>query len=166
MAGTLTILSRTLVFGGKFTQDPDLTTAAETIAISKAQTYTDGSSADQANQPWSDEIELAATSGNLDLAGGLTDAFGNTITYTSVKELMIHNTSTTAGQDITISGTFMDNNLLGGGSSTVILGPSGVFMVASPIDGFTVTAGSGDILTVDSGANTITYEIFILGVVA
>ena len=55
--------------------------------------------------------------------------------------------------------------MLGGGSSTIILGPDGWSVLTSPVDGFTVTAASGDILTLDSGANDVAYDIFLAGTV-
>lgn len=165
MAMTLVAMNVRHTYGGKFTQHPDLTKAAETIAIVDSQSYTHGTGANQANQPWGDSIELAGAAATLDLTASLVDSVGNTITFLKIKELRIKNTSTTAGENITISGNFMDNGLLGGGSSTVVLGPGGTFHVSSPIDGYTVTVDTGDKITVDPGDDTITYKIWMLGVV-
>lgn len=164
--GVIASLSQVLNFTGVFTKALDLTTPTEAIAINKSQSLTNGTGSGQANQVFTDQRTVSAASENLDLAGGLTDAFGDTITFTGIKMLMVKNLSTTAGQDLTLSGNFLDDDMLGGGSSTVILGPGGIFFISSPVDGFDVTAGTGDILTVDPAANTISYDIVLLGTVA
>ncbi len=165
MAMTLVTLSRTLVFGGKVTQNPDLTTAAETIAISKAQTYTDGTAANQANQTWGDSHELVGTSITLDLTASLTDAFNNTITFTKIKELLIANTSIVSGETLTLTGNFGDTAFAAGGTFSHIVPPNGIFLVSNPIDGYTVTDPTADKITINSGTDTITYHIWILGVI-
>jgi len=45
----------------------------------------------------------------------------------------------------------------------VNVGPDGYLLVWSPIDGYAVTATSADILQIDPGANTIAYDIVIIG---
>lgn len=165
MATTLVTLTRRITIGGKLTQNTDNATVARRIEIDASQTYTHGTGANQANEDWDDQRTVTAASENLDLAGGITNGFGRTVTFTSVKELFIKNTSTTSGENLTISGSFMDNELLGGTTPTMVLGPGGVFHVASPIDGYAVAAGTDDIITIDPGSDTIIYDIEIVGVI-
>ncbi len=150
---------------GVQTSTLDLTRPTNPIDLSFAHKYTDGTGANEANEFFSDTQVLASASVNLDLAGGLTNAFGSAITFVTVKELTVRNKSTTAGQDLTLSGSFLDNDMLGGGSSTVVLGPSGTFFVSSPVDGFTVTPGTGDVLTL-TNAVSFSFDIAILGTIA
>jgi hypothetical protein len=163
--GAITTLAARVVIGGGFTKALDLSTPIDTLNIENSKVFANGTGANQLNQWWHDTRSVAAASENLDLAGGLTDPFGDTITFTTVKLLYVHNTATTAGYDLILSGTFLDNNILGGGSSTIIMGPDSVQYLTSPVDGFTVTAGTGDVLTVDPGANTIEYDMMIAGTV-
>jgi len=163
--GAITTLAARVTIGGGFTNALDLSTPIDTLNLITSKVFSNGTGADQVNQPWHDQRTLTATSENLDLAGSLVDAFGDTIAFTAVKVLLVHNRSTTTTEDLTLSGSFLDNDMLGGGSSTVVLGPDGVFYITSPVDGFTVTAATGDVLTIDSGAATITYDIILAGTV-
>lgn len=53
---------------------------------------------------------------------------------------------------------------LGGTTPTIKLGKSGVFCNFNPIDGWTVTAGSADIITVTSdGGTDVLYSVFLFG---
>ncbi len=164
MAANLVTLTRRLTFGGKFVKNPAQTKAAETIDIDASQTYTHGTAANQANQPWgSAGVELAAAPGNIDLSGVIVDAFGTTIAFSKIKELWIFNTSIVSGENLTLTGNW--GNAVFGGTFLHIVPPSGHYHVSSPIDGYAVTATSADIITIDPGADTITYKAWALGVV-
>lgn len=162
----LVTLTRRLTFGGKHIKNPAQTKAAETINIVASQTYTHGTGANQANQPWgSEEVELAGAPGNIDLSGVVKDAFNATVAFSKIKELWIYNLSGTSGKILTLTGNFGDAAFAAGGTFSHIVPPNGHFHVSNPIDGYTVTAGTGDIITIDPGDDTITYKAWILGVV-
>jgi hypothetical protein len=137
----------------------DHTTPTSRIGKNLLQTYTSGTGSNQANQWWADRRTLAATSENLDLFGGLTDAFGNTINFVTVKEIAILNRSTTAADFLLISGTA----LAGMASGNIVVWASGRWVLSAPLNGFTIVDAGQDILTVDAGASTITYDIFLIG---
>lgn len=166
--GTIASFSQSLNIKGTFTKALDLSTPSEILSLDKSDTLTDGTGANQIGSQWSNTILLDTNNAfdeSLDLAGGLTDAFGDTITFTTIKVFFIHNKAATSGFDLTISGTFVDNNMLGGGASTIILGPDGWCLLTSPVDGYTVTAGTGDILTLDSVDSDVSLDIFLAGTV-
>ena len=163
--GTLSDLALVLSLSGVFSKALDLTTPSEQLQIAKTLSLADGTGSGQANQLWSDTRTLVATSENLDLAGGLVDAFGDTITFTKVKVLLVHNKATTTLHHLTLSGNFLTNQMMSGASVKLSLDPSSVLFLTSPIDGYAVTADTGDVLNVDAGANTITYDIVLIGTV-
>lgn len=168
--GTIASFAQTLNLTGVFTKALDLSTPNEPFSIPQSQVFIDGSSANQVGSIWHDTITLDTNNAydeSLDLAGDATfkDAFGDAITFTTIKVLYIHNRTTTSGYDLTISGTFINNNLLGGADSTIILGPGGVCLLTSPVDGFAVSAGDGDILTLDSVDSDVILDIFLAGTV-
>jgi len=146
--------------------DTSLDHTEPTARIGKklSQTWTSGTGANQANQWFADRRTVTAASENLDMFGGLTDALGVTINFATIREIVILNRSTTTAEILTISGTAL-TNILGGTSPTVKIGPGGKWVQGSPIDGFTITDTSADVLTIDPGAATITYDIFIIGTV-
>lgn len=112
----------------------------------------------------SDTISLAGSATALDLAGGLTDAFGTAITMVEVTGITVRNNSTTTGEIIIIgAGSNPLLNWVNATGDAVKIGPKGVFHISSPFNGFAVTAGTGDILTLDPGADTISCDYIIHG---
>lgn len=153
---------------GTFTSNPDLTTAIEALAIAVKQDYASGTGAQQGNQFFSDSRSVNGSSENLDLAGGLTDAFGTTLTFTKIRHLAFHNKSTVAAETLLISGNFVTGALLSGwvdDDVKIIVPPRGWLVLSSPEDGYTVTGTSQDIVKVDPGANNISYDLYIIGTV-
>lgn len=165
-----TSLSATLSFilNWTFTNALDLSTTSDSARLNKGDTLANGTGLDQADQLWHDTRSLAATTENLDLAGGITNAFGTTVTFARVKGILIHNKNTTAGHTLTIGGAssaafvlFVDT------SDKYAIGPNGVFFAWEPsAAGKVVTATTADILKMDAGANTIAYDIWIIGATA
>jgi len=143
----------------------DHTTPSERLGKRVSQTWGSGTGDNQANEFWSDRRSLAATSENIDLYGGLTDGFGNTINFATLREILILNRSAVSGEDLTISGNFITTAVLGGTTPTLTVPAGGRFNLSKPVDGFTVTNSSADIITIDAGAATISFDLFLIGTV-
>jgi len=160
----------------------DLATAEDDNQLALLKSLTSGTSGDQVNRMWHDRRRLSQPSGTdlLDLAGGLTDVFGNTLTFTKIKVLLIQNKGMrsgstyvqTAGQDILVGGAtnawaaFLDNDA----SAKVRLRSGGLFVWTAPEDGGRVVAGTSDILQMEwagsaASGDDIDYDIVIMGVV-
>jgi hypothetical protein len=154
----------------------DLTTARDLVTATSPLNYrnrvslTSGTGAGQADLVFSDTRTIAASGDDdLDLAGGLTDANGNTLTFARVKALIV---TAAAGNT---------NNVLVGGDATstfltwvvaepdaVILRPgASLALVAGVADatGYAVTATTGDLLRItnSAGSTSVTYDIVIVG---
>ena len=127
--------------------------------------YGNGTSPNQQNLVWSNSVSIAATTLSLDLLGVLSSQLdGGSVNLARVTGFAIRNTSATATEVLTIGGNanaFV--NWVGSATDTVVVGPGGILLVTSPIDGYATTAGTGDILDIDSGAATITAEILVWG---
>ncbi len=122
----------------------------------------------QINKVWHDQRSLSAsTNEDLDLAAGLTDALGSTITMTAVKVIVIKADEDNTN-DVVIGGD-ATNTVLGiftAEADSIEIGPGGVFMWVQPKTGATVTAGTGDLFRVANGSSgtSVTYKIWILGI--
>ncbi|MEP3857289.1 MAG: hypothetical protein ABJM39_09630 [Porticoccus sp.] len=146
----------------------DVNTAKNSIAVNSLLQLLNGTGADQANQAFSDERTLAAsTSESLDLAGSLTDAFGASITFTKIKAMLVI-ADEGNGDNIEVGGAASNGfaSFLGDASDVVLVPPGGLFLLTAPdADGFAVTASTGDLLKInnaDSGAAG-TYTIVLIG---
>lgn len=146
----------------------ELRTPTDPLGFEKSQVWTSGTGNNQCNAAFSDRRTLTATAETLDLYGGLTDAFGNTLNFVKVRELWIQNRSETATEQLLLSGTFVTGALLSGWVNDAVkipVGPGAQMRFSNPIDGWTVTDTTQDELKVDAGADTIIYDIVILGTV-
>lgn len=136
--------------------------------VTAAHAITTGTGANQANALFTDTRALAASgSENLDLASGLTNAFGTTLVIAAVKAIRVRADASNGG-----------NIVVGGAATNAFTGPFGdatdtlsipaggqVLLVNPTAGGWAVTAGTGDILKVansDSGA-AASYTIEIIG---
>lgn len=107
-----------------------------------------------------------STSEDLDLAGGLTDVFGASLTFVKVKYIYIKAAS--GNTNTVIMGGAASNQFVGPFGSaayTLVLQPGQWMEFAHPTTGWTVTPATGDLLKVlNGGAGTsVTYDLVIAG---
>src|SRR5437868_13008161 len=75
---------------GQMVKSLDIGTARLDVNYSKRYSVANGTGADQSNMIWADTRTVnASSSEDLDLYGGLTNAFGDTINFTAVKGIFI-----------------------------------------------------------------------------
>lgn len=130
-------------------------------------TLTPGTSSGNADLIFMDTRTLAASATeNLDLAGGLVDPLGATLTFVTIKAIYVKASS--ANTNNVVVGGAGSNTLLGifsDATDKILVKPGGVFMWVAPATGATVTTLTGDILLVanSSSGTSVTYDIVIIG---
>lgn len=170
MAVTFTGNVRITVGGTLTNTDSDLQTTTSTLSYSQTHNITNGTGADQANMVWSDTRTLTASaSESLDLAGGLTDGFGSTITFTKIKGIVI-NAASANTNNVLVGGAASNQfiNWVSDATDVIVVRPGASFVLMAPDStGFAVTAGTGDLLKVANSAGTtsVTYDIILIGCV-
>lgn len=101
---------------------------------------------------FADTRTAAATADNIDLRGGVTDAFGTTLTFSSLQTLMIVNESAT------------DSLTLFAGSTAVI---GGSFVLSAGKTWFSdsvhVVDATHKIIKCDPSSATVTFSIIVVG---
>jgi hypothetical protein len=152
---------------GRYLGSNDLSPQAQDFAKRIRQVFLTGGGADQANFVFADTRTLAASATeNLDLAGGLTDAFGQALTFASIKAILV---KAAAGNtnNVVIGGAASNAFLLfGDATDTLAIPPDGFALIVAPgAAGFPVAAGTGDILKManSGGSTSVEYEIILLG---
>lgn len=146
----------------------DLGNATLALDVTATHDLASGTGADQADIAFSDRRTLTASATeNLDLAGGLTDAFGATLTFARVKAIMVKASSSNTN-DVVLGGAASNAfvNWVGDATDTVKVKPGGSFLIVAPnATGYVVTAGTGDILKVanSAGSTSVVYDIIIIG---
>ena len=134
------------------------------IGIANSNDYTTGSGANQVNAWYATTRSAAAAADTIDLDADLADAFGTTLVFTSIKEIWIINRSTASGEDLTISGDAM-LAFVGNNAHQAKAAAGGMWHQSAPVDGFAISSPDQDVLSIDPGANTISYDLIIAGVV-
>jgi hypothetical protein len=158
---TLDLTTAVRLFG-EFEGASDLTDAIEAIDIALSKRVLNGTGTDQANEFWSDQRTVTAAAESLNFVdGSLSNTHGDTITLSKVKGLLIVNTSTTATEDLTISGDLLTNF---GTITSLTLTPGGYLLWTAPTDGHAVATPASDVLTINPGSDTIVYNIVVWGV--
>jgi|SRR5688572_13113839 len=165
-------LSSKLTVTARVTQTAALDLVEASVPL--LRTYTsilaDGVGGGQADRVFHDRRTLSASANeDLDLAGGLTDAFGAALTFVKIKGLLV--AAAAANTNNVIVGGAASNGFVtwvGGATHTLTVRPGAVlalFAGQADTTGYAVTASTGDLLRVaNSGAgSTVTYDIVIVG---
>lgn len=147
----------------------DIGTVRHDIApFSPNYVFADGTGADQIKNIFADTRTLTASANeDLDLAGGLTNALGQTITFTKIRGILVR--AAAGNTNNVIVGGAASNQFVtpfGGTAHTVTVRPGGLLvMVANDATGYAVTAGTGDLLRIanSAGSSSVTYDIVLLG---
>lgn len=149
----------------------DIGEVEHSLSFGPTLSFSDGSGANQITRIFADTRTLAASANeDLDLAGGLTDAIGQTITLARVRAILIR--AAAGNTNNVIVGGASSNGFItwvGGATHTVTLRPGGVMLLAAPdATAYAVTASTGDLLRIanSSSGTSVTYDIVILGATA
>ncbi|MEQ8409128.1 MAG: hypothetical protein RKH07_12715 [Gammaproteobacteria bacterium] len=146
----------------------DLGTGQYPVNFNNTVNLANGTGANQANMIFTDTRTLSASANeDLDLAGSLVDAFGNTITFTKLKGIIV---TADAGNTNNVQVTRPASNgvpLLMAAGDGIALTPGASFYAMFPgADGVAVTASTGDLINIanSAGSTSVTYSVILIGV--
>ncbi len=147
----------------------DLNTAESKLNFRETIELANGTGANQSDRIFHDQRTLAASSAeDLDLAGALVDAFGNTLTFSAIKGMIFRaDPANTNNVQVGNSGVNGFVNWVGDASDLINIKPGGIFCLLDPTaGGYPVTPGTGDLLHVANGGagSSVTYDVILLGI--
>jgi hypothetical protein len=148
------------------TKTLDLSTPLDNLVKKVPIRLATGTAANQADMLWHDTRTLAASATeDLDLAGVLVDGLGTTETFKTIKVIII--SAATGNTNNVVAGNAASNQFPGswGTTGTCSTAPGGETWCISPKTGWTVTAGTGDLLKIANSAagTSVTYDIIVIG---
>ncbi len=81
-----------------------------------------------------------------------------------MKLLLIENKTETTGDNVILKDGASNPlaGLLGGTSPTLTIGPGGILLYVSPVDGVAVAAGSADTIGIETN-DDVDYQILVVG---
>jgi len=126
--------------------------------------YANGTDASQCDLVWTDQRTVTGAAEALDLAGSLTSLInGQAVTFAEICFIGVNMVTQTSGYTLTIGGGSTPLALFADPTHKILIGPGGPFIWSNFVNGVTIGAGSTDLLKIDPGANTITYDIILIG---
>lgn len=165
MARTLTG-SIKAAFGLTYLGDLDFGSNKALLPFSAELAIGSGTGDGQANLAWWDHRSVAAsTTEDLDLTGGgLVDPLGGAVAFTKVKGIYVKAKATNGG-NLEIGGDANSLPFLKAANDIVVLAPGQAFLLTNLNAGWTVTAGTGDIVQVANvyAGGACEYDIAIIG---
>lgn len=145
----------------------DLSTVSDPLDYAYRDTLTSGTAADMADMLWHDTRTLTASATeDLDFAGSLTNAFGDTQTFARIKGIVV---AAASGNTNNVNVTRPASNgvpLFLAAGDGIAVRPGGIFSAFAPdATAYAVTAGTGDLLTFtnSAGSTSVTYSIIVFG---
>jgi hypothetical protein len=152
-----------------FQESLDLATVEDDAKLEYDESLADGTADDQADKVWHDSRTLASgASDDLDLTALTNTIFGSTVTidFVRIKAILIVNTATTAGEDLTVGGAAAQEwtAWVAAAGDKVRVPADSCLLITNKKTGWTVTDGASDTLRItNTGAGSITYKIAMLG---
>jgi hypothetical protein len=126
----------------------------------KDVTYLNGNGSSQYNKAYSD---IASATTSYDVAAGVTDAQGAAITMSKLGLVLAENRGTTSGDVMRVGGNANAVPLFNLAASYFTLGPQGFALLVNPVDGWTVTAATGDQLDLTHTTGTYDHALIVAG---
>lgn len=136
--------------------------------------FSNGIGANQIKEVFFDRrtATLASPTDDIDLSGVLTNAFNQTILFTTIRELIIINRAERSGENILVGGAGIAANAwsspFGGDQHAVwLIKAGGMKVLIDPLVGYEVVAAESDTLRIqhDGVTGDIDYDIVIKGTV-
>lgn len=154
---------------GNLSNSPDLGATSYNLNYNKSYSISNGTTADSANMIWTDTRTIAASgTDDIDLAGSIMDQFGDTITFTKIKGILVSASSSNTNLVLVGGGSNAFINWIGASGDIIKVRPGGTFaLYANDSIGYAVTASTADILEIanSSSGTSVTYDIALIGCV-
>ncbi len=131
-------------------------------------TLDDGVASNQADRmyatPDGGQTITTGTNFDIDLSGTVPDAVGQNTVFVKVKSVKIYAYTTNTGNVTYGNATNPFQGWLGAAANTSTIPPGGVLMHTHPTTGWTVTAGTGDIMRINNATGAdAKVDIEIIG---
>jgi hypothetical protein len=139
--------------------------ATRTVVVDYQRVLSAGTGGNQADRAYVDRSRTytASTAVDHDL-NTYTDSFGNASqAIAKARVVCFRSETTTSGQSFQVGGDSASGPVFGAAADYAIVGPDGLFLLVNPIDGYTVTATTGDIVQITPPAAAVAGTLIIAG---
>lgn len=153
----------TIYCAPQYTNSLDLSLPIDDLQYTFDRILESGIAPSRANRSWHDEREVTGVD-DIDLGGGtLFDAFGVPLVLATVKLIFIRNLSEVGTLVIGSAAAREWFEPFGGAGDTINIPPLSSHLLTNLVDGWEVVPGATDRLRIDSGGDTVDYDILVIG---
>jgi hypothetical protein len=156
-----------LVIQGMYGKVSDLASPNAPFNIPRRISFADGTSAGKADKFFGDtRTILASANDDIDLAGALADEFGAVLTFVKIKAIAVFaNPANVNDVKVLPGATNPFNGPFSGTTPAIAVPPGGWALLTAPVNGWPVTAATGDILRISNGGagTSVVYDIVLIG---
>lgn len=146
---------------GSETLTAELASGPLSAALAFAQSFANGTGANNINEWWTDSRTLAISTPVTLTLSALTDGLGRNIPFTKIRLLLVKNNGTA---NLLVGGATAPVALFADASDIIKVPPGGMLLIVAPgAAGIPVTVTTADGLKLDPGATACPVEIIILG---
>jgi len=148
----------------------DLSTLVDSSQLEVKTALAAGDGPGEVDQLWHDTRTIVGESNDdLDLTALVQTIHGQAVSlgFSTIKAILIHNTSTVAGETLCVDSS-VTNGLLtpfaNSASSKLEIPPGSPLLLVNKLEGWAVTPGTGDVLRITNlSEEEIAYQIVLVG---
>jgi hypothetical protein len=112
---------------------------------------------------YGNRLAITTTATDLDLTALTSELDGSTLTFAELTGVYLVHRGTTTAQNLLVGGATNAVGIFSDATDIAVVGPSGKFIVESPIDGYTITNSSSDILRLDASTGSFDVDVILIG---
>jgi hypothetical protein len=140
-------------------------TVSETFSRLLEWDHTSGTTSNQMDQLFRERVTLTNSAERvIDIAGGVTNAFGSVITFAEVRFFAVISPSSNLNA-ITVGAA--DTNAFstwcGDTNHTATIRPGGIMLLVAPDATAYAVSTNGNIKVLNAGTNSVTYDLYVGG---
>lgn len=151
--------------GDSYSSGAGFNGAVSSLADRMYLSWAQGTGTGQVDKVFADDLALTTTPTDLDLAGGSNvkdPASQADQTFAVLHAIIVENTG---ANNVVLGGDANSVPIFDAAADSLTIKPGGVVIIATApgTDGWTVTAGTGDIIQLAAGASTTTARVVLVG---
>lgn len=140
--------------------DGDLGNTTKPHTFEYDETFYTGDGSSQFDEVYSD---TSSATGSYDVAGVVTGADGAAITMSKLGIVAVKCKGTSSSDVLRVGGDANSVPFMGAAGDYAVVGARGLYLHISPVAGWTVTGGTGDIVVATHTTGTYDHQILLVG---
>ena len=156
-----------LTVSGNYTSNVAIGSVSHTLGYVQNLLIANGTGAGQADQVFANTYTVTSSGTQvLNLTSTILDAFGNALTFATIKGIIVAASATNTNNVLVGAGTDPVINYLAGTTPQIVVRPGGFLcLMTADATGYAVTTSTADRLTLtnSAGSTSVTFDVILIG---